>query len=251
MINIDTTITYTGHIARFYIDKCHGFIETEDESSFFFYFDKREQKRFKKQGQLDKVHCSCPGDEVEFKLKASIKDADKYEAYDLKFIQNVKREMLVEEAREKRTLAGYLKKVDEGQFFVKHISTYVYIPVEISEWETDFSSIYTDRINTLVKFQLLQLEKLDVLKARLVDRKFSSEYKELIILFTTGSKTEALVTGVGKKGFFTKILGGKVEGFIHLPQRIVEELSIKKGETVLVKVKHLPNGKTVSLELAD
>jgi hypothetical protein len=50
-------------------------------------------RRRKKEGLIKKVHKFCSGDEVEFKLKPSFKDSSKFEAYDIKFIRNERREL--------------------------------------------------------------------------------------------------------------------------------------------------------------
>ena len=74
--------TYCGHISRFYKEKHFGFIETEDNNSYFFFVDIVEQNRLRKAGLLDRHQYVKynSGDEVEFKLKPSQKDNSKVEA---------------------------------------------------------------------------------------------------------------------------------------------------------------------------
>jgi cold shock CspA family protein len=82
----------TGYISRFDIQRQFGFIETENENSYFFFFDKTELIQLKRKGLIDKIHKFCSGDEVEFELGPSKKDANKIEAYNLKFIKNERRQ---------------------------------------------------------------------------------------------------------------------------------------------------------------
>lgn len=252
----DNSNTYIGHVTRFDNERHFGFIETENEKSYFFFFDKTEQIQLKKQGLVNKIHKFHSGDEVEFKIRPSQKDAIKFEAFDLKFIKNERRENLVTEAIQTDTLLGYLKLIDNEKFFVKHKSTYVFIPLDISEWETDLDEIYYNRIDKLVNFRLTQTQKLDKLKAVLTDAKFSKEFYEIKSSIDNETTIQATITGKNSQGLFATIFDGLIEGFIPISKNpdnieLLRFEKIKKGSIREVKVKYLFNNKRVSLVLTE
>lgn len=248
--------TYIGHVSRFDNERHFGFVETENEKSYFFFFDKTEQIQLKRQGLIDKIHKFHSGDEVEFKIRPSQKDERKFEAYDLKFIKNERRENLVTEANQSDTLLGYLKLIDNDRFYVKHKSTYVFIPLDISEWETDLDEIYYNRIDKLVNFKLTQTQKIDKLKAVLTDVMFSKEYYEIKSAFDNETTIQATITGKNSQGLFATILNGRIEGFIPISKspdstELLRFEQIRKGSVKDVRVKYMFNNKKVSLALTD
>ena len=89
---------YNGNITRIENSKRFGFIETKNDNSYFFFIDRKEQTQMKRQGLIDKRHTFCSGDEVEFQLRPSQRELGKYEAYNLKFIKNERRQKLIEES---------------------------------------------------------------------------------------------------------------------------------------------------------
>ena len=223
---------YIGHITRFDSKRHFGFVETENENSYFFFFDKTEQIQLKKQGVVNKIHKFCSGDEVEFKIRPSQKDINKVEGFDLKFIKNERREKLIEEANQSESLLGYIKLIDSDKLFIKHISTYVFIPLDISDWETDLDEIYTNRVDELVNFKLTQTQKIDKLKAVLTDVKYSNDYYELKSAIDNETTLSATITGKNSQGLFATIKNGRIEGFISVPKNPdnIELLKFQKSE---------------------
>lgn len=247
---------YNGHITRYDSERHFGFVETENENSYFFFYEKTEQIQLKKQGLINKIHKFCSGDEVEFKIRPSKKETNKIEAFDLRFIKNKRREKLIEEANQSDYLLGYIKLIDNDKLFIKHISTYVFIPLDISDWETDLDEIYTNRVDKLVNFKLTQIQKTDKLKAVLTDVKFSNDYYELKSAIDKETILSATITGKNSQGLFATIQNGQIEGFIPIsksPENIelLKFEKIKKGSNTNVRVKHIFNNKRVSLALAD
>lgn len=247
---------YIGHVTRFDNERHFGFVETEEEQTYFFFFDKKEQIKLKKQGLIDKIHKFHSGDEVEFKIRPSQKDNNKFEAFDLKFIKNERRENLVAEANQSETLLGYLKLIDNEKLFVKHKSTYVFIPLDISEWETDLEEVYYNRIDKLVSFKLTQTQKTDKLKAVLTDVKFDQNYYEIKSAVDNEKTLQATITGKNSQGLFATIFNGQIEGFIPISKNpdsneLLKFEQVRIGTIENVKVKHIFNNKRVSLVFAD
>jgi cold shock CspA family protein len=245
---MDTLQTFIGHITRFDNQRNFGFIETENNEQYFFFFDKAAIIAQKRAGLIEKVHKYCSGDEVEFKLQPSLKDSTKLQAYDLKFLRNQRRELLIEEAKTNDILLGYLKLIDNEKFFVKHISTYIFIELKISNWETNLQANYYERIDTLVEFKLSQLEKIDRLSATLVDRNFKDEFENISNLRTSQEIIAATVTGQNKSGFFVTILDNTTNAFISCNEEKLSFYNFKKGDKVNVIVKgHHDNGVRVEV----
>jgi hypothetical protein len=72
--------TYLGQVVSFDYERSFGFVEDENERSYYFRFDKKEQYQNKKDGLIPRIHKFCSGDEVEFNLRTSWKDDTKLEA---------------------------------------------------------------------------------------------------------------------------------------------------------------------------
>ena len=256
---MDTLQTHKGHITRYETKRHFGFIETAENESYFFLHDKAEVIKQKKEGKIKTVHKHCSGDEVEFKLKRSLKDNEKFEAYDIIFIRNERRDNLIKEALINPKLLGYLKLIDNEKLFVKHINTYVFIPVQMSDWESDLQTFYFDRIDKLVEFNLTQTEKVDKLAAILTGRKFVAEYKTIIDLFTKGNSTTALIIGKNHSGYFAVLSINNIYAFIPISKgskgltkaETDYFFKYKKGDTVNVKLKYVNTNRQVILEFAD
>ena len=246
---------YTGHISRYDNTRNFGFIEDEDDKSYFFFFDRSEQKRLKKEGLIKNIQKFSLGDEVEFKLNFSENDKNRIHAWDVKFIRNLQKQRIVDEAISKGILHGYLKQFDNNKFFVKHQNTYVFIPVQISEWETDFNLVYQDRINKLVEFRLSKMQYIDRLEAVLTGRKFCAEHQEILELITLDHSTEACITGKSLNSFFATIFDGRVRALITTREwtdNQKEKYSyLKEGVKLNVKINDLFATKKVSLKLID
>lgn len=242
---MDLENTLKGTVSRFYPEKMYGFIETESKISYFFFDDKTIYKTAKERYSS---HHFCSGDEVEFKLKKY--EGEKVIAYDLKFIQNTKLDKIIEEATELNVLKGYLKKI-EKEYFIKHLGTYLFIPIKISDWETDLNIVYEERINKLLTFELHDLNKPFKLYGTLTDRIFNPEYTLINELRDNESTTFTTITGKNNNGFFATLFNGSIKCFIRFLNSEDEKLSCKdKGDIVEVQVVNVfPENKTVYLKI--
>ena len=249
----DSNTKYIGHISRYDKERGIGFIESVNQESYFFAFDYSAQAIRKRNGEIPRIHEFSSGDEVEFKLKKSLKKEEELIAYDVTFIKNIRRQKLVEESISRGILHGYLKKIDET-YFVKHDNTYVFVKLYISNWEIDYEKIYYERIDKLVHFRMLHTHRLDKLSAVLTDRKYCSQYTELLDLITVDEPTSAFITGKNTFGLCATLLNGSLQAFIPLykqmPFEEIEKIQqINVGDYVDVKIKFVNYNKTVSLSL--
>jgi hypothetical protein len=248
---------FLGFIVRFNVDRKFGFVESNDGQSYFFKYDKAGIKHLKAQGIINDIHVFCSGDEVEFQLRPSKEKEGSIEAFNLVFIKNERRDAMIKESLEKGKLHGYLKLVDFDKLFVKHISTYVYIPVEISDWETNLQETYFDKLEALVSFKLTQTTKISKLKARLTDVRYIDDYYELLSIKDNEISIPSIITGKNSVGLYVTILNGKYEGFVllspnHKPIEHQNLVKYKKGEVVDVFIKNIPyNNKNLRLIKAE
>jgi len=201
---------HNGIVSHFDVQKKFGFIES-DNNSYFFFIDSDNIRAkiiaLKKQGIKAKIKTIYNiGDEVNFKLKHS---ENKVEAFDIEYVGNEQRQLLIEEYKEKKVLLGYLKKINDI-FWVKHISTYVFLPVEISKYE--IGSVYEERINQLVQFHLKNINKIDKIKAVLTDRKYTCEWEKIQELFERQEIVCGHIKHRTKGGFIVDIFG--VDAFL-------------------------------------
>lgn len=249
--------TYIGYVTRYYSDRKFGFVESNDGQSYFFKYDKAGIKQQKAQGIINDIHVFCSGDEVEFQIRQSNEKEGLIEAFNLVYIKNERRDSLIKESLEKGKLQGYIKLVDNDKLFIKHSSTYVYIPLEISDWETNLQETYYDRLEALVSFTLTQTNKISKLKARLTDVRYIDDYYELLSIKDNEISIPSIITGKNSVGLYVTILDGKYEGFVLLSQnhRPLEPQNLdkyKKGEVVDVFIKSIPcNNKNLRLTKAE
>lgn len=247
-------IIYYGYITWYNTERRFGLVKTITGESFFFFFDKNEFIKRKREEGIRSYHEFRYGDEVEFKIRQSLKDNSKFEAFDLRFIKNERVDKLIEEANVLNSLWGYLQLIND-KFFVKHISTYTLIPLEISAWETDLGIIYHNRINKKVNFRLTQTKNTNKLKAVLTDTIFTSDYCNLKSALNSEKILQATITGRNTQGFFATIFDGLIEGFILISKKrdntkMLKYRHIKKGNIVDVKIKYIQhNNKHVSFTL--
>lgn len=249
--------SHIGFVVRYNGDRKFGFVETNDGQSYFFKYDKVGIKNQKAQGIINDIHVFCSGDEVEFQLRPSIEKEGSLEAFNLVFLKNERRDALIKESLEKGKLLGYIKRVDNDKLFIKHVSTYVYIPLEISNWEINLQETYFDRLEALVPFTLTQTNKISKLKARLTDVRYIDDYYELLSIKDNEISIPSIITGKNSVGLYVTILDGKYEGFVLLSQnhRPLEPQNLdkyKKGEVVDVFIKNIPfNNKNLRLTKAE
>lgn len=245
---------FTGIISRYNSERCFGFIEDNNKNSFFFHLKNTEQILLKNQGIKIKKYKFCPGDEVQFKLILSKKYPNNFEAYNVKYIQNEQRNILIQEANENNILNGHIKLGDNEKLFVKHMSTGIHLPLLISAWETSHDEIYTNRINKLVSFKLNQTQKIDKLFAILTDIKLCDEYYEIQKAIENNTQIQVKITGKNSYGFFAKVLDNLIDGFIRLPKKNdknnnsnYERLNI--NDIITVKILRINKEKSVLLSI--
>jgi len=232
---MDSNIILYGFISRFYVELNYGFIEADDGNCYFFFHDK---KQYKTSEEAKAAHKFRAGDRVAFQAEYDEKGRTK--ACNVKFIQNEKRDKLIKEAEESNTLKGYLKKIDDD-YFVKHINTYIFIPVKISEWETNLESIYQDRIDDLVLFELRNIKKPHSLYATLTDRLLKKEYALLEEQKFLKEPVYVRINGGNVGGYFCEFLDSQIKCYCKFidEQDKAKNGNFPKGEIIAVFVKHI------------
>ena len=148
--------------------------------------------------------------------------------------------MLINEAKEKTVLFGYLKKIKD-KFFVKHISTYIFVPIKFSKYETDFDFVYEERINELVQFQLINTNNIDKLKAVLTDRKYRYDWGQIEKMFENQEVISGHIKQRTKGGFIVGLKEG-IDAFLPggqidiKPIRDYDSFIDKKMDFKIVKI---------------
>jgi ribosomal protein S1 len=225
-------------VVTYYNNRKHfGFIEDEDNNSRYFFIDivqskakNKELKQLKQTKIKTKFH---EGDEVNYKLRLV---NDKEEVYDIEYIRNTKRQSILNEAIEKQILLGYLKQIDD-KFFVKHIPTYIFIPLKILPVEIDIEEIYSQRINQIIQFKLERTEEIDRLSAYLVDRKFDYRYDELKRAYYNDEPVTGQIVRKVKGGMIVEIYG--IETFLPASQidiKSIRDYSLYIGQSMEFKI---------------
>jgi hypothetical protein len=170
-------------------------------------------------------------------LQQSNRDPSKKEAYDISFIKNERRAILMDAATNSNTLQGYLRQIDNKKYFVQHLSTSIFIELEISKWEANLEVTYKERLNKLVEFKMLKPKKNNQLFAVLSDRTFKEHYLELSQLLDAQTPVPATVIGSNPHGFFVTILANNTNAFIDCSKEKLNLYNFEKGTIVNVVVK--------------
>lgn len=203
---------YKGVVSYFETQKHYGFIESEG-NSYYFYIDIIQTKKLsfdlKNEGKPKLKSKFRVGDEVSFILKLV---DNEFEASEIEYLGNPILQMVLAEATEKDVLQGYLKKIRDN-FFVKHISTYVFIPVKISKYEIDLDLVYENRINQLVEFHLNNTSKIEKIKAVLLDRRFRYDWGNIQRIYEMQEVVFGYIKSRTKGGFIVEIEDG-IEAFL-------------------------------------
>ena len=213
---MDSNQVHIGHVVRFFKERDYGFIEDENGASYFFFRNKDELKKKKQAGLIPFIHCFSVGDRVSYKLRVSQRKEDEIEAFEVEFITNENKELLVSEFLNNSVLEGYIKIMAGGNFFVRHKMTQLDIPISISVWEENIDKVYSVRENQLVSFKLNQVGRFDKLTAILTDAQLMPEYYELMSHFSNQTTLQALITKKNKFGFLASLCKGKISGFINI-----------------------------------
>lgn len=250
-----TTELLTGRITHYNTKKKYGFIKTEVNQSFFFYFNIREQIELMNSGIKNALRGPRPGDVVEFQLRPNLRDNTKMVAYNLVYLRNFFKEQLMQHAEENKILKGTLVQQNDA-YFIKHPDADILIRVLISEWETDLNLTYADRINNTVEFTVNPGRHFNALGAILTDRRFCKEYVPLLQLQASDNTTTAVITQKIWRGIHATILDGTVNAFATFPKEFSEEqrnhfFRFNAGDKVKVKIKAIRKSKRVSITIAE
>jgi DNA-directed RNA polymerase subunit E'/Rpb7 len=233
----DSSEIYTGIVTYYNTRKYFGFIKGEENGSCYFYIDinqtkaKNEELMKLKQSRIRTIFFEW--DEVNYKVRTV---NGKKEAYDIEYLGNAKRQAIIDEAIEKQTLSGYLKHIDD-KYFVKHIPTYIFIPLTILPVETDIEETYSKRNNQLVQFKIEKPGKIDKISAYLADRKINPVYGELKKAYDNDELVTGKITKQVKGGLIVEF--GGIETFLPSSQidvRPVRDSSQYVGQTMDFKI---------------
>ena len=241
---------YKGIVTYFSIERHFGFIDSELQEDIFFFIDTMQIRKMKKEGLALPRKVFFNGDEVYFKVRNSTKGSSGLEAFDLRYIQNEKIDEMLSLIREEKPLTGYIKKLDDG-YYVKDKQTYLFIPIEISDWETGNEYVYEHRINELVNYRVERIPKHQKnIKAILPDRIFSSTYHQLLALKENRELITVRITGKRKGGYFGAFLNNTVDCFIIVKEEQDKPGALKTGDIVACRIKYINLSKVVQMELA-
>ncbi len=256
---MDLSKTYTGHVINYEKKRSFGFIRTTDNHNYFFYLKRKtkEERNQVEESITTDTYTPFEDDEVEFKLRPAFRENKSFEAYDVKFVRNNKRDELVELALKGIPLFGYLKRNLSEEYFVHHLDTKLSIPIKIHRAEIDLQTVYADRIAQTVEFKLHGLEKIEKLTAVLKDRRFPPENYEVYGLLVSKEVIPAIIVSIDPTGYSATILNNTVAGFIRQPLHATEEelatfFRFAIGDTVSVTVQNRKaNKEIVILNLAE
>lgn len=230
----DVSTIYKGQIAYLQEGKSHGVIEYQDNNerkSILFLRNIKEQVAFKKQNLQKDIHTFRNGDVVQFQIKQSDKDSTKFIAYYVLYIKNEAVDALLNLAKTSNKFIGFLKKIEED-YFIKEVTTYLFIPVMFSNWEYLPND---DLINKKISFKLINQEKINKLSAKLLDTTYTDEIQTLKWHLDEQRPLIATIMKFNPASVSVSLLDGQFKGKLPLSEN-VNETTFSIGDTIKVTV---------------
>jgi cold shock CspA family protein len=240
-----------GIIAHFNPDKQFGFIDADNNESYFFHINKKEVLE---EGLTSHQHVFRTGDEVGFSVRKAHYDINKLEAYNLEYLGNERLLQVIKEVKKGKEQTGFIKLVDNDKLYIKDKNTYIFFPIEVSKWEVNLDATYYDRVNELVPYTLTQTENIYKLKATVLDALYCAEYLQISEALKKNMVLQARIDDLHHKGHYATLLESQIQGRITIPKDAPTALndyfnSLKKGEFVDVLIKYLEGNKKVAMTL--
>lgn len=214
-----------GKIIYYTPTKNYGFIEAEDGEQYFFFNEKERRLS----------HRFTAGDEVEFDLHANHLKPGTVKAVITKYIENKRINDSLNELLEGSEFKGYLKKLPENKWMVKHMPSKIFIELpKISRYEVDIEEVYDNRENTMVT-AIVKRVRGEKISAILVDRRFMPEYYQAKVCLSSGQTVSAKVTGENDDVIFCTIFSRNCGASI-LKHKLASPLRVNKGMFIPVKI---------------
>lgn len=246
-----------------YFDKVRnfGYIKSIEGESFFFFHNTNDKNELTKalemlpktididSGEIvtiDKVPLFHSGDEVIFDIKHSERRIGELNAINISLTNNSKLFSLFKEITSNIELKGYLKIIDNKSLFVKHITSYIFIPLVVSPW--DIKNIYHNKINELVEFELIK-DKKSKYYAFLKDRVLKNEYYFAKKFLDEKEKLEGTIIDIYDRKTVKVILENNLIGIFIIPKS-EQNIKYEVGQNVYVYVQNISlKSKILSLKL--
>jgi hypothetical protein len=191
-------------------------------------------KKLKAQGLLKKIHNFQVGDQVQFIIQPSDK-GDKMVASQINYLFNEGLDRILNRAKIQNSFNGYIKVV-EGKFFIKEIESYLFFPLAISPWQTEFTE---KQINEAITFTLDDIEKKEKAIAELVQVSYIPEYQKAQQLYKTKAIIEATVCMMNDFGIYVNVIGEKIQAKIPKQKTSIDLPALKLGDVIKIKITHL------------
>ena len=236
--------TTTGRISFINQQKKYAIIEYElkgKKKSIKGNTDEKLQEQLKTKGLVKKIHQYSTGDVVRFKIKPAGR-GDLMLAYELEFLYNNSRDVLINKAKKENRFTGYVKKTDDG-FFIKEIDSYQFFPIHFSPWQMLPKE---DEQNEPVNFFLENLDKPEKITASLFDNDFIPEFHTAVKSYKSKTVIEATVQKISPHAVYFNLFNNKITGKINTEIFGEEKLlTLKPGQKMQVVISYLSKEKIV------
>lgn len=182
-----------------------------------------------------KKHQFRTGDTVQFQLKLTPR-GDRLNASNVKFLYNNELEKLLQKAAIDNQFKGFLKLVDDT-YFVKEISSYLFFPLVLSQWENIPA---TETFNEAVNFRLINTDKQNI-AAALANPAFIPAYKTALKHYRNKTPVEAIVSRISPYAVYLDVIGKSLQA--KLPIKPGDKQTLKPGDKIMVRINYLSPGK--------
>ncbi len=203
--------------------------------------DEKTQKEMKDKKLIKKTHHFMTGDVVSFQVKLSER-GDRMMAVNTEFLYNNALDALIDKSRTTNRFLGYLKLVDDDEYFVKEIDSYLFFAVPFSPWQLRPTE---EELNEQVTFTLENIDKKEKIFAALVDNKYIPEFREAVKLSKAKTPIDAEVFKVTPHSIYLNVISDKIQA------KLPFEENINTGDKMKVVISYLGKNKIAVEKSAD
>jgi len=147
---------------------------------------------------------------------------------EIAFVENATLDVLKNNFENGTHLKGFLKKI-ENKYYVKDLTTYMFIRLVLIDHEDNVKEVYEEHLNELIDYKIVMFTEKNKIRAINLNRQFSPDRN----LLTEGHQTSGLVVAGVKGGFQVKVYENII-GFLPFSFTRTSEKKIEVGSLVEV-----------------
>ncbi len=190
------------------------------------------QKALVASKRIKRIHYYQSGDVVNFSTQRS-ETTDKMVAVNILFKHNEAIDMLVNKSKILPVFKGFVKAIND-KYFVKEVSSYAFLPIELSQWQ--MPPVESEKV---IEFTINEAKNKEKVTVQLVRPKFIKAYFDAQDAFKNKRVIAAQITKVTEHGIYVNVFGKDVTA------KLAFKDGYKVDDTINIKIDFLNEQKIV------